>query len=41
MPTVGWKRAPLSAVASRFGFLDKYSYTLCTRIEMVVECLCL
>jgi hypothetical protein len=30
-----------SAVASQFLVFDKYFHTLCTRMEAMVECLCL
>jgi hypothetical protein len=38
---VGWKQAPISAVASRFLFSDKYFHTLCNTMDVMIECLCL
>jgi len=37
VPMVGWKQAPLSAVASRFLVFDKYFHTLCIEMEMMIE----
>jgi hypothetical protein len=34
---VGWKQAPLSAVASQFLLSDKDLHTLCIEMEMMIE----